>query len=519
MRSPLWIASAHYSHKASVIKAWKSISPAALTLKTSHINKEIEAKATIRQKTNIILPRFGKSLYVDGPKQDELLSYLETQELLRCASHELPNTVVGISVLADEREDYEQLCELCESAKFCELNLKYSFRSSDGEQGNDLDQFQILKHRFEVVLREIVRFCKAFSAIPVFIKISRELSWLPGTDELRQIVGVLKNHGKAGIIIANSLKMDIAPFLAEGTEQDFKGGVICGERLFDETVVLLNKFRKVCKEAGIPVVATGGMVSPEQILTAFRAGAEAVQMCTAFDYHKLNFYSTVSWYLQNQTEARGIRSFSEYVERLRGEGIASVYSTPFVYYENFNSDELQKRLQIDVRRSSRMDIFVMSGKSLFSRWAEPFKSRFGNNMTIRVLLPRTDGPMYQAIQGAWGLNEHELQVRKERVVGAEKDLLRMWRENAVPREGVTLEAPPRVFHTDQCPFYSFYLFDDKAYIAPYPFTRPGELNSPVYVFSIGSSEYARVSDEAARLFSFASQASGENAFAVDPDKN
>src|ERR1700684_4263484 len=97
LRNPLWIASAHYSHKASAIKAWKEITPAALTLKTSHKEKEVEQKNLIRQKTEKILPRFGRSLYVDGAKQDELLTYADTQELLTYANNELPETSIGIS--------------------------------------------------------------------------------------------------------------------------------------------------------------------------------------------------------------------------------------------------------------------------------------------------------------------------------------------------------------------------------------------------------------------------------------
>src|SRR5205807_1384055 len=112
----------------------------------------------------------------------------------------------------------------------------------------------------------------------------------------------------------------------------------------------------------------------------------------------------------------------------------SVYSTPFMYYDNFNSEEFQKRIQLDVRRSHRMDVFIMSGKSLFSKWADPLRQRFSGNLGIRLLLPRTDGSVYVAIQQAWGLNTHELQVRKDRVAGAKRDIQRIWDETSAARE-------------------------------------------------------------------------------------
>ena len=52
---------------------------------------------------------------------------------------------------------------------------------------------------------------------------------------------------------------------------------------------------------------------------------------------------------------------------------------------------------------------------------------------------------------------------------------------------------PRIAFHNQCPFHSLYLFDDKAYIAPYPFVRPGEVDVPaVNVFFAGSKKGTNV---------------------------
>jgi dihydroorotate dehydrogenase len=501
LRNPFWIASAHYTHKDSVIRAWKEFEPAALTLKTTHRYEGAEDKPTIRQKTDQLLRRFGKSFYCDGPKQEELLSYAQAAELLKVAADELPNTVVGTSVLAHRDQDYAEVRRQCGSAKFCELNLKYSFRIAS----DNADFPGVAAQMFEAALAEIKRFCGAYAGLPVFIKIPREMFWLPGSKQLGEIIGTLRQHGKAGLIFANSLKLDIPTFLAEGTEKTLRGGVMCGECLFDGTVALIERSRQACTEAGIPVVASGGMISPEQILVALRAGASAAQLCTASEYHGLNYSRTLAWNLQARIESRGLRNFGDYLHRLREEGIASIYSMPFMYFSNFWDEEFQKRIQSDVRLSTRLDVFVMSGKTLSENWAEPFRHRFKNNRGLRLLVPRVDGDMYMAIQKSWGLSELEVSARKERVSLAKENFQRLWDDTATDREGKTEKPVFRIYETDKCPFYSFYISDDKVYVAPYPFDRPGELSSPVYVFPAGSSEYDRIRREAETLIGFAQQ--------------
>ena len=81
LRHPLWIASAHYSEKRSVIDAWVEQEPAALTLKTSHKNPKEELKDSIRQKTYPSMNRLGRSLLLRGPKHKELHSYAATADL------------------------------------------------------------------------------------------------------------------------------------------------------------------------------------------------------------------------------------------------------------------------------------------------------------------------------------------------------------------------------------------------------------------------------------------------------
>jgi len=87
----------------------------------------------------------------------------------------------------------------------------------------------------------------------------------------------------------------------------------------------------------------------------------------------------------------------------------------------------------------------------------------------------------------------------------------LWKETEATRKDSIKdgqkESSLQILGSDQCPFYSFYLFDDKVYVAPYPFVRPGELDSPVYVFSTGSKEFERITKEADFLLEYARQTS------------
>jgi len=482
-----------------VIEAWEEFSPAALTLKTSDIDPKREDTRSVREKTEKILPRYGRSFYCDGPKQEELLTYERTAELLKFAKEKLPKTKVGISVLASDAQDYAKLRGMCEGTDFCELNLKYSFRIKENPE-----HLKESAKTFEAILKEIERFLKAFAGLPAFIKLSRELSWLPGSGEFTKFLELLVKHGKAGLIIANSLKLDIPPFLAGGVEWELKGGVFCGERLFDQTIDLLEKMKKECKEKKVPLVATGGMIDPEYTIIAIRAGACAVQLCTAFDYKKVNFYRTLGWNLKNRIRARGLKTFTQYADRIREEGVASVYSMPFTYYEEFWGGEAQAAMRADVMTSTRMDMFLMSGQNLVTKWKDALTARFKKKFPARLLLPNPDGAVFAAIQKSWGMSEDsELANRKRRLRKTIKDIHTL-------ANSETNQERVEIALTDKCPFLSFYIFDDKVYVAPYPFilVAGGDMPVPVYVFIAGSQEFARFEKEFAALYKLAGEIDG-----------
>ncbi len=346
LRDPFWIASCHYTTNEGTIKAWEKFEPAALTLKTCTSNPETEKKNNVHYRLEDSLHRFGKSIYCDGPKQKELLSYQVAIALLKFAKNRLKNTKVGLSVLAGDSEDYEKLAMDGTEAAFCELNLKYSFRISKSE--GTQEWLSAVKQKFNRIEAQTAAFCKAFKGFPILIKLSREMTWLPGTAEGDKLLDHLAKHGKAGIIIANSLRADVPEFIAKGEEKRLIKGVICGEHLYDGTISLIDQLKEQCDSRSIPIVASGGMVTEDQILNALRRGAKAVQLCTAFDYFEMQYYRTLRSSLRARIHAQGLSKFAVYMERLPKMGIASVQNIPFLYFERFYSKEAKQTLLADV---------------------------------------------------------------------------------------------------------------------------------------------------------------------------
>lgn len=347
LANPFWIASSHYSENVKMLNSWREYEPAAITLKTcTNMDRtELENKPLIREKTHRLLPRYGRAFYSDGPKTKELKSYEEAKELLDSAKQVLEKTKVGISVLATDQEQFDKLRALCDKADFLELNLKYSMRSKDSGESF----FDSRGKRWAETLQVIGKFLAAFNDLPVFIKLSRELEWLPLTQESLQLLDLLKNHGKAGIIVANSKKMDIGGFIYQDEEKHLVGGVVSGDPLYDSTLRMIEGLKADCELREIPIVASGGMVDEQQVLMAIRAGAIAIQLCTAIDYNGPIFYRTLVAALTNRMKWRGLTDMKEYVKQVRSEGVASVYNVAFGYSSSFWAEEFQKQIHQDIR--------------------------------------------------------------------------------------------------------------------------------------------------------------------------
>jgi hypothetical protein len=299
-------------------------------------------------------------------------------------------------------------------------------------------------------------------------------------------------------------------------------------------------------------VASGGVVDEQQALMAIKSGADAVQLCTAFDYNGPVFYHTLVAGLSGRIRWRGLGNMDDYAKELRNEkGVASVFSMPFMYYPSFWSDEFQKQIQQDIRFSRRMDFVLTSGKTLFEAWTVPLTERVKTRFhSIRALFLNPDSEAFEVVQQTWGkADKEDLQYRARRVREAkswleglfcegtqsltehikkkdqelrgsgaqplsealmnvvrgtsQSDLLQAVRQANYDRRDDAERLPcpewaARLYR--KCPFYSMYIFDDKAYVAMYPFTQPSNQASPVYVYLRSSGEYDRLDRELQMLW-------------------
>lgn len=550
LSSPFWIASAHYSENEKVLKRWTEYAPSAITLKTcTRMDRtEKDPKQLIRMRTQDALPRYGRSYYSDGPKERELQSYEQIEKLLQRAKTILPKTMIGISVLATPEEDFTELLTRCDQADFFELNLKYSMRSKEKRASF----FDSVQGNWQATLDIVDRFLEALTGRSLFVKLPRELDWLPSTAQADDLLDRLNKHGRVGLVVANTRKADVAPFMHDDEEQLLQGGVFGGDTLYDGTIAMIEGLRPACDERNIPIVASGGMVDEQQILMAIRTGATAVQLCTAFDYNGLLFYETLQAGLRERIKWRGKEDVDAFFRELRAEKTtASVYSMPFRYSPSFWAPALQKQIQTDIRLSRRMDIVIASGRTLLDEWGPVMSDRVIQRLlSVRALILNPRSPAFDVVQHSWGTAEHrEVEARRERVLSSQRafdELFKKGRSALVAsikervkavsesdldgpleqflkdpegesarfsrsikaenerRKDKDLERLPNpewgALFYDKCPFYSMYIFDDKAYIAMYPFIRPGRSASPVYIYSRSSAEYGRLDREFTQLW-------------------
>lgn len=480
------------------------IKPAALTLKSCKKTPVQEDKPTVKRKLQgcDALGGFGLSTYCDGPKHRELLTYQAAADLLSCALDILPTTKVGVSVISAPDEEYAELFKTCSRAHFFELNLKYAFRLRTDER---ISWIQLLKEKWPTILKEIERFCEAIPDKPLLIKLSRELTWLPATAEFEEVLTLLNKHGKAGLIVANSLKTNMPPIIEAGSKVEMEGGVVCGEHLFVSTVNMIRGLGDACRAHSIPIVASGGMVREEQILEAFRVGASGVQLCTAFDYFGLEYYETLRSSMRARIHLQALNSFEQYQQNLPSMSISAIYAPVILYFPRFWSEELQSSILDDIEKSTRMDVIALSAFSLVQEWRERLRARFERNRGLRLFLPNTEIGIFDSVQASWGHLPPSIKFLKERVSAAREIVETLWKETATARQTLigespgTTEATFEVIEHDQCPFYSAYCFDGKVYMAPYPFVWEPNMDVPVYVHFGNSGEYKRITEDLLRI--------------------
>src|SRR6266498_2203331 len=121
-------------------------------------------------------------------------------------------------------------------------------------------------------LLRAIRNDNQISARPILVKIAPDLS----STELEQIIAVCEQSEVAGLIATNTtLDHSSIP-----SARDQAGG-LSGAPLRKKSTALV---RSICAKSKIPIIASGGICDPESAREKFEAGAQLLQIYTAYIY-------------------------------------------------------------------------------------------------------------------------------------------------------------------------------------------------------------------------------------------
>ncbi len=112
--------------------------------------------------------------------------------------------------------------------------------------------------------------------LPMLVKVAPELS----QAELEKMVELFLNHGIDGVIATNT---STQRYSAAGLPHTDKPGGLSGKPLFERSVQAV-KMLSAISEGKLPIIAVGGIFSPEDAVTMLKSGASLIQVYTGFIY-------------------------------------------------------------------------------------------------------------------------------------------------------------------------------------------------------------------------------------------
>ena len=279
LSDPFMIASSHWTSSERSFQALATVSPSALTLKTTSESRGgtgsgLAMSREMRPLRNVHGNTFAT--YTDGPTELELWDLSTTYDMSTKAKQLLPGTRLGLSVL--QGEDYREVCETLGTANYdyIELNWKYTFRRLPGSDPT---------RGIANIRSDLDAFLEVFADLPILIKLPREALQFLESPEFIALLGVIDSRN-AGLIVANSRRTKVPPSRVVSPEpRELSKGVIVGEELFLETYNALRALQSLQRDdlSVPPLVASGGIVDVPGIVDSIAAGAQAVQLCTALD--------------------------------------------------------------------------------------------------------------------------------------------------------------------------------------------------------------------------------------------
>ena len=127
---------------------------------------------------------------------------------------------------------------------------------------------------------------------PVLLKLSPDIPY----DQLNDIIDLVLVSGLDGVIATNTTQSREGLTIPENEIESIGAGGMSGAPLFNRSIEMVKYIRK--KTDGLlPIIAVGGIMTPQQAEQMIKAGASLVQIYSGFIYNGPGFVKRINKYL------------------------------------------------------------------------------------------------------------------------------------------------------------------------------------------------------------------------------
>lgn len=235
---------------------------------------DLNQLGSIMVKATTLEPRYGNPTPRVAETPSGMLNAIGLQnpgleavmaEKLPWLAEHFPELPIISNVAGSEESDYVAVCAKIGDApnvKAIELNISCPNVKHGGQQfGTNPD-----------VAFELVKACKAVASVPLYVKLS------PNVTDVTEIAKAAESAGADGLTMINTLmgvRYDLKtrqPILANIT------GGLSGPAIKPVAIKMLRQVAEVVK---IPIIGMGGIMTAQDVLEFYMAGASAVAVGTA----------------------------------------------------------------------------------------------------------------------------------------------------------------------------------------------------------------------------------------------
>lgn len=201
--------------------------------------------------------------------------------------------VIG-SIFGADAKEFSNLARKMQEYKADALELNLSCPHAKGygaEIGTDL-----------ATVKEVTRAVKSAVRIPVFVKLA------PNVNDIVKIAVAAADGGADGIVAINTVK---AMSIDIETGMPILGNRIGGYSGPAVKPIGVRCVYDIAKELKIPIIGVGGIMTGEDAIEYFMAGATAVQIGSAVYYRGTNVFRKIENEIQKWLEAHRYKSLDE----------------------------------------------------------------------------------------------------------------------------------------------------------------------------------------------------------------